>query len=55
MSGTNKDVIHINEIINSKEGKNLKRVIKNHSGKIVGNSLKGNNKNDNKKKSIESI
>ena len=50
-----KDVMHINEIINSKEGKNLKRGIKNHSGKIVGNSLRMNNKNDTKKKNIESI
>ena len=55
VSKTKKDVIHINEIINSKEGKNLKKVIKSHSGKIVGNSLKGNNKNDMKKESIESI
>ena len=55
VSKTKKDVMHINEIINSKEGKNLKRVIKNHSGKIVGNSLRMNNKNDTKKKNIESI
>lgn len=40
-----KEVLHINQLINSREGKQLKHVVKNHSNSFKGNPLRGNNNN----------
>ena len=59
-SSSKKEIVHINQLINSKEGQHLKHVIKNHSNSFKGNSVRNNiqsnyNSDNIQSKNIESI